>query len=192
MNTKRVLKVPINNRLTTLTGPSGVGKGTLIKNLLKRHPFIWLSISATTRSPRRTELNGKDYFFLNHEEFRAKIIDKELLEWAEFSGNYYGTPREPVNYQLAAHRPVLLEIELEGARQIRSSFPSSFQIFISPPSFEELEYRIRARKTDSEESISKRLLQAHVEINSQKEFNAVLINKNLENSLSQLETIMGL
>nr|YP_009530978.1 Guanylate kinase [Paulinella micropora]AXY63667.1 Guanylate kinase [Paulinella micropora] len=177
--------------LITLTGPSGVGKGTLIKNLVERHPSIWLSISATTRFPRKGEVYGKDYLFLTPEAFKQEIQAKRLLEWAEFSGNFYGTPKEPVLIQLGRGRPVILEIELEGARQIRDSFPASFQIFIAPPSFEELEHRIRSRKTESEDSIRKRLKQAKIEIEARDEFDAVLINRNLEETLSQLERLIG-
>nr|AUG32752.1 Guanylate kinase [Paulinella longichromatophora] len=191
MNIKKVIEVPIVSRLTTLTGPSGVGKGTLIKNLVERHPSIWLSVSATTRLPRKGEINGKDYLFLTDEKFNNNIKAKKLLEWAKFSGNFYGTPKEPVVMQLGLGRPVLLEIELEGARQIRDSLPTSFQIFIAPPSFEELELRIRSRKTESEASINKRLSQAKVEIESRNEFDAVLINRSLDDTLHQLERLMG-
>ncbi|MFM7696540.1 MAG: guanylate kinase, partial [Vulcanococcus sp.] len=111
-------------RLFLITGPSGVGKGTLVAALLARHPQIWLSISATTRAPRAGEVDGQHYFFLERSAFEAKVAQGGLLEWAEFAGNCYGTPRDPVELQLAAGRPVLLEIELEGARQVRRSFPS--------------------------------------------------------------------
>ena len=116
-------------QLTVITGPSGVGKGTLVKLLLERNPSIWLSVSATTRSPRQGEQNGVSYFFHARDQFDALVADGGLLEWAEFAGNCYGTPRRPVEDQLATGRPVLLEIELEGARQVRRSFPDGFQIF---------------------------------------------------------------
>ena len=124
--------------------------------------------------------------------FEAKVAQGGLLEWAEFAGNCYGTPREPVERQLAAGRPVLLEIELAGARQVRRSFPSGFQIFIKPPSFEELERRIRGRGTDSEEAISRRLQRAQVELQAEAEFDAVLVNGDLNEALAQLERLMGL
>ncbi|MFM7696898.1 MAG: guanylate kinase, partial [Vulcanococcus sp.] len=114
------------------------------------------------------------------------------LEWAEFAGNCYGTPRDPVELQLAAGRPVLLEIELEGARQVRRSFPSAFQIFIEPPSFEELERRIRGRGTDSDAAITRRLQRARVELEAAGEFDAVLVNGDLEQALAELERLMGL
>ncbi len=144
-------------RLTVITGPSGVGKGTLVRQLLQRHPQIWLSVSATTRAPRQGEVEGESYFFLSRERFEQQVAEGGFLEWAEFAGNLYGTPRAPVEAQLAAGRPVLLEIELEGARQVRRSFPAGFQLFIEPPSFEELERRIRGRGSDSMEAIGRRL-----------------------------------
>jgi guanylate kinase len=124
---------PSPGRLTVITGPSGVGKGTLVAALRQRQPSIWLSISATTRSPRSGEQDGEHYFFLSRDDFEARVAAGGLLEWAEFAGHCYGTPRQPVQDQLDAGRPVLLEIELEGARQVRRSFPEGFQIFIKPP-----------------------------------------------------------
>jgi guanylate kinase len=179
-------------RLFLITGPSGVGKGTLVSALLERHPQIWLSISATTRAPRSGEVEGEHYFFLDRSRFEAEVEAGGLLEWAEFAGNGYGTPRRPVEEQLASGRPVLLEIELEGARQVRRSFPSGYQIFIEPPSFEELERRIRGRGTDSEEAIARRLERARVELAAACEFDAVLVNGELSEALAELERIMGL
>ncbi len=179
-------------RLTLITGPSGVGKGTLVAALLRRHSRIWLSVSATTRSPRTGEVDGEHYFFLSRERFDSQLEEGGLLEWAEFAGNRYGTPREPVDRHLAEGRPVLLEIELEGARQVRRSFPEGFQIFLKPPSFEELERRIRGRGTDSEEAIARRLQRARVELQAEAEFDAVLVNGDLDQALLQLEALMGL
>ena len=179
-------------RLTLITGPSGVGKGTLVQGLLERHPEIWLSISATTRPPRAGEMEGEQYFFLSREGFERQVADGGFLEWAEFAGNLYGTPRQPVEAQLAAGRPVLLEIELEGARQVRRSFAAGYQIFVEPPSFAELERRIRGRGTDSEEAISRRLERARVELAAAAEFDAVLVNGELDKALAELERLMGL
>ena len=179
-------------RLFLLTGPSGVGKGTLVAALLARHPQIWLSISATTRAPRAGELEGQHYFFRDRPAFEADVAAGGLLEWAEFAGNCYGTPRRPVEEQLAAGRPVLLEIELEGARQVRRSFPAGFQVFLEPPSFAELERRIRGRGTDSEEAIARRLERARVELAAAPEFDARLVNGALETALAELERLMGL
>ncbi|MEN9497083.1 MAG: hypothetical protein RLZZ516_1546 [Cyanobacteriota bacterium] len=179
-------------RLFLITGPSGVGKGTLVTALLQRHPQIWLSISATTRQPRSGEREGEHYFFLDRPAFEADVAGGGLLEWAEFAGNCYGTPRRPVEEQLAAGRPVLLEIELEGARQVRRSFPSGFQIFIKPPSFEELERRIRGRGTDSDAAIARRLERARIELAAETEFDAVLVNADLDLALAELERLMEL
>lgn len=179
-------------RLTVITGPSGVGKGTLVARLLQRHPGIWLSVSATTRSPRSGEEEGRHYFFLTREAFEARVEAEGFLEWAEFAGHLYGTPRLPVEQQLAAGRPVLLEIELEGARQVRRTFPAAFQIFLAPPSLAELERRIRSRGTDGEEAITRRLARARVELEAVSEFDAVVVNADLDRTLADLERLMDL
>ena len=179
-------------RLTVITGPSGVGKGTLVALLRQRHPQIWLSVSATTRQPRAGEVDGEHYFFLERPAFERQVAEGGFLEWAEFAGHLYGTPRPPVEAQLAEGRPVLLEIELEGARQVRRSFPSAGQLFLAPPGFEELERRIRGRGTDSEEAIARRLERARVELAAAEEFDAVVVNSDLETALGDLERQMGL
>ena len=179
-------------RLSVITGPSGVGKGTLVSRLLARHPRIWLSVSATTRAPRPGEVEGESYFFLSREHFERQVAAGGFLEWAEFAGNLYGTPREPVERQLAAGRPVLLEIELEGARQVRRSFPAGFQVMLQPPSLEELERRIRGRGTDAEAAIQRRLERAREELAAAAEFDATLVNGDLELALADLEKLLGL
>jgi guanylate kinase len=179
-------------RLSVITGPSGVGKGTLVSRLLARHPRIWLSVSATTRPPRPGEVEGESYFFLSREHFERQVAAGGFLEWAEFAGNLYGTPREPVERQLAAGRPVLLEIELEGARQVRHSFPAGFQVMLQPPSLEELERRIRGRGTDAEAAIQRRLERAREELAAAAEFDATLVNGDLELALADLEKLLGL
>jgi guanylate kinase len=192
---KQPVKAPsasLPGQLTVLTGPSGVGKGTLVSALLARHPEIWLSVSATTRAPRSGEVEGEQYFFLSPERFEEQVRAGGFLEWASFAGNCYGTPREAVEEKLATGRPVLLEIELEGARQVRRSFPAGRQIFVAPPSFSELERRIRGRGTDAEEAIQKRLARAREELAAAREFDALLINDDLENAGRELERLMGL
>jgi len=179
-------------RLSVITGPSGVGKGTLVSQLLVRHPSIWLSVSATTRAPRPGDVEGESYFFLSRERFEQQVEAGGFLEWAEFAGNLYGTPREPVERQLALGRPVLLEIELEGARQVRRSFPTGFQVMIKPPSLEELERRIRARGTDAEAAILRRLERAREELAAEAEFDATLVNGDLEQALEELEQLLAL
>ena len=186
-----VMALP-RGQLTVITGPSGVGKGTLVAALRQRQPSIWLSISATTRSPRSGERDGEHYFFLDRDDFDQRVAAGGLLEWAEFAGHCYGTPRQPVQEHLDAGRPVLLEIELEGARQVRHSFPEGFQIFIKPPSFEELERRIRGRGTDSDGAIRRRLERAQVELEAEGEFDAVLVNGDLSAGVADLERLMGL
>lgn len=189
---KAMASTPTRGRLTVLTGPSGVGKGTLVAALLRRHPRLWLSVSATTRAPRSGEVDGQHYFFLSREQFDARLAEGGLLEWAEFAGNRYGTPRSAVEEHLAAGKPVLLEIELEGARQVRRSCPEGFQIFLKPPSFEELERRIRGRGTDTEEAILRRLERARVELAAEAEFDAHVVNGDLEVAQGELEALMGL
>ena len=183
---------PSSGRLTVITGPSGVGKGTLVARLLQRHPGLWLSVSATTRAPRAGEIDGQHYFFLSRSDFEHQVATDGFLEWAAFAGHLYGTPRGPVEEHLAQGRPVLLEIELEGARQVRRTFPAAFQLLIKPPSFEELDRRIRGRGTDAEEAIQKRLARARVELEAEAEFDAVLVNGDLEAAVAELEGLVGL
>lgn len=183
---------PSSGKLIVLTGPSGVGKGTLMRSLLARHPELYYSVSATTRSPRPGEIDGKDYYFISRSKFEQLVAAGEFLEWAEFAGNYYGTPREPVINQICSGKLVLLEIELEGARQIRRSFPEALSIFILPPSFSELEKRIRTRAQDSEEAIARRLRRAQDEINAADEFDIQIVNDDFETTLKSIEaTLFG-
>lgn len=174
-------------RLIVLTGPSGVGKGTLLQSLLKRHSELYLSTSVTTRTPRLGEVNGKDYDFVSRLEFERMVGAGELLEWAEFTGNCYGTPRRPVEDQVRQGKWVVLEIELEGARQIRQTFPEAFRIFILPPSMPELEFRIRNRGTETEDAIARRLERAKAEVKAANEFDMQVVNDDLEKTLGRIE-----
>lgn len=174
-------------RLIVLTGPSGVGKGTLLRSLYQRHPELYLSISVTTRSPRPGEVHGRNYFFHTRPEFEEMVEQGELLEWAEFAGNCYGTPRRPVEAQIQQGNWVVLEIELQGARQIRRSFPQALQIFILPPSLAELELRLRRRGQDSEEAIARRLKRAQTEIEAASEFDIQVTNDHLQDALEKIE-----
>jgi guanylate kinase len=174
-------------RLIVFTGPSGVGKGTLLRSLRHRYPALKLSVSATTRSPRPGEVDGRDYFFVSRDEFEHMIERGDLLEWAEFAGNCYGTPKAAVAKDIEAGQWIILEIELEGARQVRETFPGALQLFVLPPSIEELENRIRLRGTDADEAIERRLQRALVEIAAASEFDQQIVNDDLEVALQQLE-----
>lgn len=177
-------------KLIVITGPSGVGKGTLVKLLLQRHPQLRVSTSATTRPPRPGETDGKEYYFLNKQDFETAIFNQELLEWAEYAGDYYGTPKNQVVQQLELGNCVLLEIELAGARAIANIFPDAKRIFILPPSIEELEQRIRTRGANSEESIANRLAIAKQEIAASDEFEFQIVNNDLEKAIARLESII--
>ncbi len=179
-----------SGKLVVITGPSGVGKGTLVRSLRQRHPELYLSISMTTRSPRAGEIEGQDYFFVSRQEFQQLIATNQLLEWAEFAGNYYGTPRQTVAEKIAQGTVVLLEIELEGARQIRESFPEALRLFILPPSLSELERRLRDRNSESPEAISRRLNRATIEIAAAGEFDLQIINDDFNLALAQIESAL--
>ena len=176
-----------SGKLIVITGPSGVGKGTLVNLLLQRHPQLKLSTSATTREPRLGEIDGVEYYFLSKKDFETAIVNNELLEWAEYSGNYYGTPKAKVVEQIERGNFIILEIELAGARTIATIFPQAKRIFILPPSIEELEARIRGRGTNTEESIASRLAIAREEIDASSEFDVQIINDDLEKAIVQLE-----
>ena len=173
-------------KLIILTGPSGVGKGTVIKEILGKDKNIWLSISATTREPREGEKEGENYFFLNQEKFKEMIEQNLFLEWAQFAGNYYGTPLSSVNEKIKKGFTVLLEIEVEGAKQIKEKFPNSLSIFLLPPDKEELERRIRNRGTEKEEAIKKRLLRANYEISVSNQFDFALTNRNIDETAKKI------
>jgi guanylate kinase len=178
--------------LVVITGPSGVGKGTILKALLQEHPELCLSVSATTRSPRPGEVEGEHYYFLDRPKFETLVQEKQLLEWAEFAGNYYGTPRQPIVDRLAQGQRTILEIELNGARQVRQTFPAGLQIFLLPPSIAELEARIRKRGQDAEEAIQRRLHQAELEIAAASEFDVQIVNETLEKTLVALRSALSL
>jgi guanylate kinase len=180
-----------HGKLIVLTGPSGVGKGTLMRSLLDRHPELYYSVSATTRSPRPGEVEGKHYQFIDRSKFEQLVARREFLEWAEFAGNYYGTPKQAVINQINSGKSVVLEIELDGARQIRNSFKDAYSIFILPPNLTELEKRIRGRGQDPEDAIARRLHRAQEEINAADEFDLQIVNDDFEAALSSIEEALG-
>lgn len=173
-----------------ITGPSGVGKGTLIGALRERHPAIALSVSATTRAPREGERDGVDYHFMTDEEFDRAIDAEEFVEHAAYSGNRYGTLRRELERHTSAGG-VVLEIELQGARQVRNSMPEALQIFIAPPSSEVLRERLIGRGTDSESDIARRLAVADEEIAARGEFAHVVVNDQIEAAVDQLDQIIA-
>lgn len=177
-------------RLIVITGPSGVGKGTLLRSLLEEHPDLYLSVSVTTRQPRPDEVEGQHYYFSTPEKFEAMMQSGQLLEWAEFAGHYYGTPRRPVEEHIAQGHWVILEIELEGARQIRQNYPDALSIFILPPNVDELETRLRKRGQDSEGAIARRLQRAREEIDAATEFDLQIVNDDLGTALNKIETTL--
>jgi guanylate kinase len=180
----------VSRHLIVFTGPSGVGKGTILRALLARHPELQVSISATTRSPRANEIEGTHYYFLSRSQFEAMVAEGSFLEWAEFAGNLYGTPRQPLLDRMAQGARVILEIELEGARQVRETAPDAFQIFIAPPSLEELEFRIRKRGQDTDEAIARRMERAKVEIASAHEFDVRIVNDDFDLAVQRLEDVL--
>jgi guanylate kinase len=171
--------------LLVMSGPGGVGKST-ITSLLRDHPSFWISISATTRQPRANERDGHDYFFLSDEKFDAMIQQEEFLEWAEFAGARYGTPKSPVQQWRSLGKHVLLEIEIAGARQVRSADPGALLVFIAPPSWEELVARLTSRGTDSPERRAARLALAQEEMAASVEFDHILVNSEVEEVAGQL------
>ena len=173
-----------------ITGPSGVGKGTLIERLLERVPELELSVSATTREPRTGEVDGRDYHFLTPEEFRQRLEAGDFLEHASYSGNHYGTLRDEVDRRLAEGRSVVLEIEVQGARQVRDAMPEAVLIFIAPPDEAVLRERLEGRGTDSSEAIEQRLRTAEVELAARSEFPHVVVNDDLQKGASELEGLV--
>jgi guanylate kinase len=191
LGTPASVTIPKNPNLVVFTGPSGVGKGTVLKAILARHPDWHLSTSATTRSPRSGEVEGQHYYFLTRAKFEAQIAQGKFLEWAEFAGNLYGTPRAPVMERIAQGERIILEIELEGARQVRHSAPEALQIFMMPPSLAELEARVRNRGQDPEEAIQRRLQRAAIEIAAADEFDIQIVNDCLEDAIAAVEEVLS-
>ncbi len=177
-------------RLTVLSGPSGVGKDSVIELIRARSPWIKLSVSVTTRKKRDYETDGEHYHFVSRAEFQRLIDGGQLLEWAEFAGNLYGTPRAQVEGWLAQGRPVLLKIDLQGARQVRAAMPEAVLVFIAPPDPAALRQRLEGRGTDDAEAISERLRTAEIELDAQQEFKYVVVNDELERAAAELERIV--
>lgn len=177
-------------KLFVISGSSGVGKGTVIKEFLSKHPEFKLSVSCTTRNPREGEVHGINYFFLTKDEFKACIERNEFLEWAEFSGNMYGTQKAYVENKLAEGKNLILEIDTQGALNVKKIMPDAQLIFILPPSLEELEARLRGRHTETEEAIQKRLQTVKSEMENSKHFDYQIVNDSIDNAVVKLGNIM--
>ena len=178
-------------KLFIISGSSGVGKGTIIKSLLARRSDMRLSISYTTRQPRPNEVEGVNYFYITREEFMNAVENDEFLEWAEFSGNCYGTNKSYVQKRLANNEHVLLEIDTQGALQIKRKMPEAVLIFVAPPSYEELVARLRGRHTESEEAIQKRLNFVETEKENSKYYDYIVVNDEVERAVEKIDKIIG-
>lgn len=178
-------------RLVVLAGPTAVGKGTVAAEVRQHHPEVWISVSVTTRQPRPGEVDGQHYWFISSHEFDRLVAQGALLEWAVVHGSArYGTPRAPVEQALAEGRPALLEIDLQGARQVRASMPSALFVFLKPPSWEELERRLVGRGTESAAERARRLATAREELAAEAEFDVVIVNREVHASAEELVALM--
>jgi guanylate kinase len=178
-------------RLVVLSGPSGVGKDSVIELIRARSPWVWLSVSITTRPKRDYEIDGVHYNFVSRPEFERMTADGHLLEWAEFAGNLYGTPRAPVEARLASGIPVLLKIDLQGARQVRAAMPDALLVFLAPPSPQELKRRLVGRGTEDEETLRRRLQHADEELAAEPEFDVTVVNDFVERAADELVGLLG-
>lgn len=180
-----------NGLLVVLSGPSGSGKGTLLKRVREQYTNIRFSISATTRRPREGEVDGKNYFFVTTDQFKSMIENDKLVEWVEYCGNYYGTPREYVEESTSQGFDIVLEIEVEGALNIIKRYPDCVSVFILPPSFEELRRRIEGRGTENPDVIDRRLERAKKELEFVNHYDYVVINDNIEEAASEIVNILS-
>jgi guanylate kinase len=180
----------VHSRLTVLSGPSGVGKSTVVAELNRMSPGIWISVSVTTRRPRPGEVDGREYHFVDDDEFDRLVADGALLEWAQFAGNRYGTPREPLNAKLEAGVACLLEIDLAGARQVKRAVPDARLVFLAPPSWDELVRRLTGRGTESAEVMDRRLAAARDELAAAGEFEVTLVNTSVQDVCRRLVAFM--
>ena len=180
----------MNKKLFVISGCSGVGKGTIINEFMKRNgkDFV-LSVSCTTRAPRQGEINGVNYFFLTQEEFKKNIEEDKFLEHAQFAGNYYGTKKKYIKEKFEQGYNIMLEIETQGALQVKEKMPEAILIFIAPPSIKELENRLRGRHTEDEATIQKRLAQVKVELERSQKYDYTVINDNVERAVDEIEKI---
>lgn len=177
--------------LVVFSGPSGVGKGTIMRPFMKDNEDVKYSVSATTREPRPGEIDGVNYHFLTKEEFLHALDEGEMLEHTEYNGNYYGTPRKKVEEEMEKGYDVILEIEVQGAQQVRRRCPTAVSVFVMPPSYEELAKRLRGRNTEKQEDIERRLSIARREIDLAYEYDYILLNDNIDDAVNKLGIIIG-
>lgn len=182
MNSKGVLLV--------ISGPSGCGKGTVLGEFLKNRENVFVSVSATTREPRPGEINGKHYYFISKSEFESRIENDGMLEYASYCGNYYGTPREEVYKKLNGGQDVILEIEVQGAKQIKEKCPEAVLVFVAPPSMNELRQRLTGRGTEDETTVLKRLETAQSELKAAYDYDYIIINDDVENAANRLSKVI--
>jgi guanylate kinase len=182
--------VPVPASLTVLSGPSGVGKSTVVRAIRRNCPQVWLSVSVTTRRPRPGEVHGREYFFVGEREFEEMAGSGQLLEWARFAGHYYGTPRAPVAATQRAGLPGLLEVDVVGARQVRAAVPDALLVFLAPPSWDELVRRLTERETEPADVIERRLEAARAELRAESEFDVTLVNTSVQDVRAQLVALM--
>lgn len=178
-------------KLFVISGSSGVGKGTVLKGFLARNPHFMLSISCTTRAPRPGEADGLNYFFISRKEFKDCIENDKFLEWAEFAGNFYGTKKKFIQQSLEEGKDIILEIETQGALQVKKRMPEAVLIFICPPSYETLESRLRGRQTEDEETIKRRLEEAKRELIQAENFDYKVVNDDLKQAIQSLEDVIN-
>lgn len=181
---------PVPARLTVLSGPSAVGKSTVVQRIRRTRPDIWLSVSVTTRQPRPGEHHGREYFFVTENEFTEMATSGQLLEWARYAGNLYGTPRAPVAERLAKGIPALLEVDVVGARQVRAAVREALLVFLAPPSFDELVRRLTGRGTEAPDVMARRLEAARDELAAESEFDITLVNTSVDEVCAQLVALM--
>lgn len=186
----KILKQRERGSLIVVSGPSGCGKGTVIQEFLKNHKDAWLSISCTSRDPRPGDVPNESYFFISRDEFEEKISKEEFLEYAEYNGNYYGTPKEHIEERLAKGIDVILEIEVQGALKVKEIVPEAICIFIMPPSMKELKKRLVGRGTESKEKVLDRFKTAYQEINNVTRYNYVVTNDEIENAVAKMSAIL--
>ena len=185
-----MIKQKKQGQLIVISGPSGAGKDTIVNNLIKKNNNIWLSISATSREPRNNEIEGINYYFLSTEEFEKRIENNYFLEYAKYADNYYGTPKETIIKKLDNGIDVILVIEIEGAKKIKSIIPETIFIFIMPPSEKELLKRLSKRKTEDKDRIIKRFEIAYKEMNEVSKYNYVVVNDKIDNAVDKIEAII--